>query len=156
MPSLLYRVRVVASSTNAVVPTTVIDSSSSVPMPSSPRDDFSTVLPSSPGPYERSTPSSAETVYTVPSTPTATFAFLPSSATGSAPCAPMPLTAVNGLAHRVPDGSSTATVDEPIATDEPGASEAESDRMTRAGSTAAIDEPTVSTIITRDPLCKMS
>ena len=68
----------------------------------------------------------------------------------------MPLTAVNGLAQSVPDGSSTATVASPIATDEPGASVAESARMTRAGSTAAIDEPTVSTIITRDPLCKMS
>ena len=60
-PSLPYSVCVVSSSTNAVVPTTVIDRSSSAPIPSSPRDDFSTVLPSSPGPYERSTPSSADT-----------------------------------------------------------------------------------------------
>ena len=92
----------------------------------------------------------------MPSTPTATFAFLPSSATGSDPSAPMPLTAVKGLVHSVPDGSSTATVDAPIATVEPGARSAESESMTRAGSTAEIDASAVSTTMMREPLCRMS
>ena len=92
----------------------------------------------------------------MPSTPTAIFAFLPSSATGSAPWAPMPLIAVNGLVQSEPVGSMTATVSAPIATVDPGLSSAESDMITRAGSTAAIDDAVESTTSTRVPLCRMS
>ena len=138
------------------MPTTVIDRSWSFAMPSSVREDFSSVVPSPPGPYERSRPVSAETAYTVPSTPTAMRAFSPSSATGSEPSAPMPLTAVNGAIQREPAGSITATVSAPSAADEPGARSAESDRMTRAGSIVEMVDPTGSATRMRDPLCRMS
>ena len=68
----------------------------------------------------------------------------------------MPLTAVNGLAHSDPDGSRTATVPEPIAISEPGATSAESDMMTRAGSIAEMADAVLSTTSTREPLCSRS